>query len=110
MQPITLLQNTPVEEIKKFCEANHYALNITGTGELVLVHEMPQYIRLEPKPVQYVTLNVGALKEILYISSIGGTVELTKATDGTDIILGTTPQGYTRILSVELTNVEEDNK
>ena len=107
MHPIAILQNTPVEEIKKFCEVNNYALNITGTGELVLVHEMPQHVRLEPKPVQYVTMNVGVLKEILYISSIGGTVELTKATDGTDIILGKTPQGYTRILSVEITDVKE---
>lgn len=107
MHPITLLQNTPAQEIKQFCEVNHYALNITGTGELVLVHEMPQYIRLEPKPVQYVKMNTGALKEILYISSIGGTVELTKATDGTDIILGKTPQGYTRIISVEITDGKE---
>lgn len=107
MHPITLLQNTPVEEIKKFCEVNHYALNITSTGELVLVHETPQYIKLEPRPVQYVKMNTGALKEILYIASIGGTVELTKATDGTDIILGKTPQGYTRILSVEITDVRE---
>ena len=107
MHPITLLQNTPVEEIKKFCEANHYALNITGTGELVLVHEMPQHIKLEPKPVQYVTMNTGALKEIIYIASIGGTVELTKATDGTDIMLGTTPQGYKRMMCVEITNVKE---
>lgn len=107
MHPITLLQTTPVEEIKKFCEVNHYALNITGTGELVLVHEMPQYIKLEPRPVQYVKMNTGALKEILYIASIGGTVELTKATDGTDIILGTTPHGYQRLMRVEVATVKE---
>ena len=105
MHPVTLLQNTPIEEIKHFCEANNYALNITGTGDLILVHEAPE---VKPtRTVKYVTMNVGALKEILYIASIGGTIEFTKATDGTDIILGTTPQGYTRILSVEFVEKEE---
>lgn len=108
MHPITLLQNTPAQEIKKFCETNNYALNITGTGELVLVHEMPEHIKASSKSVQYVTMNVGALKEVSYIASIGGTIELTKAIDGTDIILGRTPQGYTRILTVKLTTVKEE--
>lgn len=108
MHPVTLLQNTPAQEIKQFCEANNYALNITGTGELILVHEAPEVKPI--RTVKYVTMNVGALKEIISIARIGGTVELAKATDGTDIILGKTPQGYTRILSVEVTNVEEGNK
>lgn len=45
MHPITLLQNTPVEEIKRFCELNDYRLVITGTGELILVHEVQEVVK-----------------------------------------------------------------
>lgn len=109
MHPITLLQNTPVEDIKHFCEANNYALTITGTGDLILTPQPRQWNhKLNPvRTVEYITMSIGALTDIVRVANIGGTVEITKATDGTDIILAKTPQGHTRILPIKLASAQE---
>lgn len=42
MMPIILLQNTPVADIKYFCEHENYSLVITSTGKLILIHEVKE--------------------------------------------------------------------
>ena len=105
MHPITLLQNTPVEDIQDFCKYNNYGLVITGTGEFILVHE-PK----ELKPVSIIEMaqmTLSGLEELSELVKEGYIFDVTKATDGTDIILAYNLKGYSRMFLLKITQEEE---